>query len=106
MAESSLETARLLVNCGANVNATEDDYGDTPLHAAAQSGYCDITELLDESGTRIDVRNKYEQTSLHASSRYGHAGDARLLPDRGFDLNAPAPRIWTTLHDASRSGYL
>src|SRR6266436_1101128 len=54
MVESSLEITRLLVNYGAKANVTDDDQGDTPLHAAARSGYCDIVDLLVGSGTSLD----------------------------------------------------
>ncbi|KAI0277745.1 hypothetical protein BGY98DRAFT_1097195 [Russula aff. rugulosa BPL654] len=58
MAKSSLaEIARLLVNFGADVNVTDDE-GWAPLHAAAQSGYRDIAELLLGSSASLDALNK------------------------------------------------
>jgi Ankyrin repeats (3 copies) len=59
MMESSLEIARLLVNYGAKVNVTDDIDRDTPLHAAARSGYRNVAELLVESGASLDVQNQF-----------------------------------------------
>jgi ankyrin repeat protein len=87
MVESSLEIARLLVNSGANVNVPDDE-GETPLHAAARSGYRDIAELLVESGASLDVRNMYQQTSLHLACRNGKLDVSRFLIDRGSDINS------------------
>src|SRR6266481_5298078 len=49
-----LRMVQLLVNSGADVNVADDD-GLTPLHAAAQGGYCNVAELLLESGARLDA---------------------------------------------------
>jgi hypothetical protein len=45
MAKSSLEIAKLLLNSGTDVNVADDE-GCAPLHAATQSWYRVIEELL------------------------------------------------------------
>src|SRR6266436_106676 len=82
MMESSLGIARLLVDCGAKANVTDDDQGDTPLHAAARSGYREIVELLVVSGTSVDVRNKDQETPLHVACRNGKLDVTQFLIDR------------------------
>ncbi len=104
--ESSLEIARLLVNCGAKANVTDDDQCDTPLHAAARSGYRDIVELLVGSGTSLDVRNKIHQTPLHLACGNGRLDASRLLIERGSDINSRDDDGFIPLHTASRFGHV
>ncbi len=104
--ESSLEIARLLVNCGAKANVTDNDQCDTPLHAAARSGYRDIVELLVGSGTSLDVRNKIHQTPLHLACGNGRLDASRLLIERGSDINSRDDDGFIPLHTASRFGHV
>src|SRR6266478_934455 len=105
MVESSLEIGRLLVNSGANPNVTDYNEGNTPLHVAAISGYRDIAELLVESGTSFDVRNKYQQTPLHMACSSGKLEVSRFLIDRGLDINSRDSEGFIPLHAASRFGH-
>ncbi len=115
--ELSLEIARLLVNCGAKANVTDDDQGDTPVHAAARSGYRDVVELLVGSGSRIwqllvgsgtslDVRNKIQETPLHVACANGMLNVSRFLIDRGSDVNSRDDEGFIPLHTASRFGHV
>src|SRR6266446_6570118 len=104
MEESSLEIARLLVNHGAKVNVTDDSRGETPLHAAAQSGYREIVELLVECGASLDVQNIYQESSLHMACRKGKLDVLRFLIDRGLDINSRDSVDQIPLHTASQSG--
>ena len=63
MAKSSLEIAQLFVNSGAVVNVTDDD-GCALLHAAVQSGYLEIAQLLLGSSASLEARNKNQETPL------------------------------------------
>ncbi|MBA3954492.1 ankyrin repeat domain-containing protein [Candidatus Dependentiae bacterium] len=40
------DMAQLLLDKGANVNATDHRFGYTPLHIAASSGYTELAQLL------------------------------------------------------------
>jgi hypothetical protein len=80
--------ARLLVNYGAKVDVTDGFEGDTPLHAAARSGYRNIAELLVESGASLDVKNRNQQTPLHVGCANGRLGVSRFLIDRGSDIHS------------------
>jgi ankyrin repeat protein len=106
MMESSLEIGRLLVNYGAKVNVTDNVEGDTPLHAAARSGYRDIAVLLVESGTSLDVQNQYQRTPLHMACWYGKLDVSRFLIDRGSDINCRDEEGFIPLHVASRFGHV
>ena len=64
------------------------DYeGCAPLHAAAQSGYREVAELLLGSSASLDDIE-------------------RLLIDRGADVNAQEEDRWTALHLASFEEHL
>jgi ankyrin repeat protein len=65
--DSALEAARLAIDLGANVNAT-NEAGDTALHAAASKGYTAIVQVLADHGARLDVKNKRGRTPLASAS--------------------------------------
>ena len=48
--KGDLETARLFLEFGANVNARDDEYGSTPLGWAARNGQTEMAKLLLEHG--------------------------------------------------------
>lgn len=67
------ETTELLIRCGANVNAMDND-GNTPLHLIvnyhkAISDFrtlCSIINVLTENGAHMDCVNKRGETALEA----------------------------------------
>ena len=72
---------------GADVNAM-DDWGSTPLHYAAFSGWHgrpDVIRRLVENGARLDVRDEDGQTPLHESVRCMKLENARMLLELGAD---------------------
>lgn len=58
-----LETAKLLVELGAPVNAAGEN-GWTPLHGAAYTGSDEIIRFLVEKGAKMDVMDRFGQTPL------------------------------------------
>ena len=106
MVESSLEIARLLVSHGADVNATDNIEGDTPLHAAARSGYREIAKLLIECGTSPDVLNRNRKTPLHVACGNGKLDVSRFLIDQGPNINSRDVNDFIPLHTASRYGHV
>jgi len=63
---TAVETARFLVERGADVNAA-GQYGWTALHAAAYQGMNDLIEYLVSKGARIDQKDQFGQTPLSIS---------------------------------------
>ena len=58
-----IDAVKLLIEAGADVNATAPS-GDSPMHAAAQSGDVEIITLLAGRGATLDVRNNAGFTPL------------------------------------------
>jgi ankyrin repeat protein len=62
----AIETAKFLVEHGADVNAA-GQYGWTALHAAAYQGLNDVIEYLVSKGAKIDQKDEFGQTPLSVS---------------------------------------
>jgi ankyrin len=62
----AVETAKFLVDHGANVNDA-GQYGWTALHAAAYQGLNDVIEYLVSKGAKIDQKDEFGQTALSIS---------------------------------------
>ena len=84
------DLARLLVENGAEVSATDSD-GLAPLHLAAVNGEKLLVELLLTSGADVDVRNVHGFTPLHLAVEGGFQEVVELLISYGADVNAMAP---------------
>ena len=80
-----MQTARYLVEHGADVNAA-GDYGWTPLHAAAYQGLNDVIEYLVSKGANIDAKDALGQTplSIALSVLTKEAGARRLQVPRRY----------------------
>lgn len=65
--KSALDAVRLLVELGADVNATNDD-GQTALHPAAFNGADEIVQFLASRGAAVDVRDKNGETPWSMAS--------------------------------------
>ncbi|MBF8300491.1 MAG: hypothetical protein HW394_861, partial [Acidobacteria bacterium] len=63
---TALQTAKLLVELGADVNAA-GQYGWTALHAASYQGMNDLIEYLVSKGAKIDQKDEFGQTPLSIS---------------------------------------
>lgn len=76
------ETARLLIESGADVNATQAG-GFVPLHSAAQNGDGALVELLLSRAADVNARSDDGRTALSLAEGAGHADVARLLREKG-----------------------
>lgn len=80
------ETARMLLDKGAAVDAA-DDRGDTPL-TAANSGNTPLMRLLIERGANARHANRDGMTALINAAGAGNTVIVKLLLDKGADVNA------------------
>ena len=73
-----LEVARLLIEAGADVNATAAG-GYTPLHIAASNGNREMVILLLESGADRTARCDQDKTAADYARERGHAQVLAML---------------------------
>ncbi|KAE9412292.1 hypothetical protein Angca_006290, partial [Angiostrongylus cantonensis] len=77
--------AHMLIEAGANVNAS-DKYGATPLHRAASQGHDRIVHLLlTQPGIRIDAKDSEGKTPLFVACEEGRDDAAIALVAKGAD---------------------
>jgi ankyrin repeat protein len=122
----NLETVKLLVEAGANVNAAERFRGQTALMLAAVENHASIVQELIEAGAQVNTRTlEYTfqdlvggaggiihdrpqggLTALMFAARQGSSDAADRLVAAGADLNATEPQYgFTALQTAIFNGH-
>lgn len=87
-ADNAQNTARLLIQKGANVN-TRNDHGITPLHVSASSGASSIAAMLIAGGANVNAKDNNGLTPLHKLFYSRPEKDiAELLIANGADVNS------------------
>ena len=103
--ENDTELLRLLIEAGADVNAMEEEHGDTPLTLAAFGGHCECVSLLINSGANVNKKNKWDDTPLHRAVCGGHDACAELLIAAGAKVNKKNKCGQSPLLLAAEKGY-
>jgi ankyrin repeat domain-containing protein 50 len=105
--EGHLETARLLLEHGADTRA-QTETGSTPLHQASKRGHVELARLLVKHVADVGAQTKSGETPLHQASQRGHVEVARLLVEHGADVDPRAQTEFgeTPLHQASQRGHV
>ena len=68
---------------------SQEDFGSTALHAAANSGKKDIVEFLISKGANVDAKDAYYGvTPLYYAAMHNYEDIADLLLAKGADVNA------------------
>jgi len=84
-----IDIVTLLLEKGANIEATKSDHGSTPLNTAASLGHTDVARLLLEKGANIEAtRSDNGSTPLDSAAFCGHTDVVRLLLEKGANLEA------------------
>jgi ankyrin repeat protein len=97
------EGVRVLLNAGADVNATQAD-GTTALQWAAYNGDADMVAALIGAGAGIGSTNLYGASPLTEACTRGDAAVVKLLLEAGADANATLKGGETALMLAARAG--
>ncbi len=95
----NLDSARLLVAAGANVNDA-DAWGVSATAMAAHSGFAELVEFLLERGADPNVASA-GFSALHAALMRRNTRMVNALLARGADPNAPV-RAWTPTRRSSK----
>jgi ankyrin repeat protein len=100
-----LGMVRLLLERGANINATGDG-GDTALHLAALWGHYEVLALLLDKGAETNSRDHYGHTPFMRACFNDHLGVVNMLYQhmQGQGLDDRSDSGWTALHYAARCG--
>ena len=79
--------AQLLLECGADVRAVDDE-GCTALHAACSHNNPARHRFLVEAGADINAVNQDGCTALHLAAKEGHLETVQYLVEAGADVKA------------------
>ena len=96
----TVETVRLLVDHGADVNALDCSHS-TPLHLASLRGVLEVVQILIKHGADVNAQNETNSTPLHRASLLGDIQIVQLLIGHGADVTAKDWKHQTPLHYAS-----
>ena len=97
---NALETARVLVERGADIHV-KDDIGGTPLNYAAHWNSLEVARYLVERGADIHAKDVYGDTPLHDAAAGNARETAEFLLSRGADIHAKDSDGWMPLHVAA-----
>jgi hypothetical protein len=97
-------TVQVLLDAGADVNATGGDYGNA-LQAASLKGYESLVRVLLDRGADVNANGGTYGTALQAASLYGYEKIVQILLDAGANTNASAGLYNSALQAASRGGH-
>ncbi|KAF9203737.1 hypothetical protein BGZ59_001450 [Podila verticillata] len=86
-AMGDLETCRLLIEAGAQVN-DRDNAKWTPLHEACVTGHAKVAELLIQHHAEVNAQGGQQDTPLHDAAQNGHVDVVKLLLANGANVLA------------------
>jgi N-acyl-D-amino-acid deacylase len=99
----SYESAKVLIDAGADVNAKSNIGGTPLLTAAAYPGNAPLLRLMLERGAELQT-SVFGATALILAALTGDADSIALLLKKGSDPNAPGPGGFSALHFAVMRG--
>ena len=94
-----IETARILIEAGADVNA-KDRIEDSPYLYAAAEGHLEILRLTLRHGADLKSTNRYGGTGLIPACHHGHVETVYALLKTAIDNNHINNLGWTALLEA------
>ena len=113
------EVVRLLLEAGADKDATGTSSSCTALILAAHKGRLEVVRLLVEAGAGKDITDKFGLTALTAAARSGQVDVARFLVEAGADKDVVSnaghtalilgdemsPKIWGVIYPEYYNSY-
>jgi hypothetical protein len=86
--DGDIETIKILLKNGADINSKQTPDGATALMWAAVEGHMDMVKLLLDNGADINATNNVGMTALMGAAFIGQTNEVELLLDKGADINA------------------
>jgi ankyrin repeat protein len=93
----ALVNAKTLMLRGVNINH-EDDFGFSPVHAAASQGADEVLKMLIDAGADLTLANNEIGTPLHCAVQRKSRATVELLLAAGVDVRARNRYCRTPLH--------
>ena len=81
------EVAKLLIEAGADVNATEDDSKLAHCIGRQSMDMREVVTLLLENGAGVDVMDGEGFAPIHWAAEYGHLEVIKILVAKGAEMN-------------------
>lgn len=104
LASQEPEIVAMLIEKGADLNATDDD-GKSPLSNAVNSGFWEISKLLLAAGAKhCDQIEDDDELKLHSSHRSGDPREVKLLRQHGAVFSDTGATGLTPLYIAANAG--
>ncbi len=104
--DKSMKFMKLLIENGADISKAENFWSETPLFAAARSGYHEAVELLLDLGAKPDHRSHLDETPLHLAAETYDVKTVQMLIDAGAEIDARNRIGRTALHVAAHANRL
>jgi hypothetical protein len=102
--KEDLETIKMLLYAGADVNAQGGFYGNA-LQTASSESHEDVVRLLLENGADVNAQGGFYGNALQTASIHGHEDVVRLLLENEADVNAQGGYHGNALQAASIHGH-
>jgi ankyrin repeat protein len=96
--EREMKIIKYLIEKGANVNAKNNDDGDTPLHYACYNDNTEIVKYLFEKGANIYEKSFKGDTALHYACDKGILDMIKFLVENGASIHDKNIDDYTPLH--------
>lgn len=91
-----------MLESGANPDVIEDEFGNTPLHYAADNGLTEQARTLLRYGAAVDPENVHGNTPLFlACATAGDLEIVHMLVEKGANVNKKGSQNYTPLHMAA-----
>lgn len=78
---------KILIENGADVNASDESFFDKPLHFAVREGHLGVCKFLIDSGADVNAIGGLHWSPLHWAASEGRLKIGELLIERGADVN-------------------